>query len=142
MAQGVMNALVQDSPDGHLITRIDSAGTGAYHIGADPDPRTMSTLHKHNINLSHAARQIQEKDYYDFDYILAMDRANLVDIQRRKPPGSKARISLFGEFSVDRKLNKTIKDPYYGQNNAGFDAAYDQCQDFGNGLLEHIRREA
>lgn len=140
MAEGVLSALVQNSSDSELIAGIDSAGTGAFHIGADPDSRTLSTLKKHDVSLCHSARQLNKNDYYEFDYILAMDRTNLADIRQRAPKDSKACIMLFGEFSSDKSLDKVIKDPYYGSNNTGFDTAYEQCLAFGNGLIEHIRR--
>ncbi|KAI2825372.1 hypothetical protein CBS147352_2570 [Aspergillus niger] len=78
MAEGVFRNVAASHP---LINEIDSAGTGAYHAGEDPDSRTMSTLRRHNIrNYNHAARKVTKQDFLDFDYLLAMDEYNLRDL--------------------------------------------------------------
>lgn len=78
MAEGVFRNVAASHP---LINEIDSAGTGAYHAGEDPDSRTMSTLRRHNIrNYNHAARKVTKQDFLDFDYLLAMDKYNLRDL--------------------------------------------------------------
>ncbi|KAL1879047.1 Low molecular weight phosphotyrosine protein phosphatase [Paecilomyces lecythidis] len=81
MAHAVFRDLAAQHPS--LIGEIDSAGTGAYHALDPPDPRTMSTLRRHGItDFDHAARKITKDDFRHFDYILAMDKYNLSDLQR------------------------------------------------------------
>ncbi|KAJ9261310.1 hypothetical protein DTO212C5_8350 [Paecilomyces variotii] len=81
MAHAVFEKLAAQHPS--LIGEIDSAGTGAYHALDPPDPRTMSTLRRHGItDFQHAARMITKDDFRHFDYILAMDKYNLRDLQR------------------------------------------------------------
>lgn len=84
------------------------------------------------------ARQLNHEDFTKYDYILAMDRSNLKDIKSIAPANTRAVIKLFGDYGSG-KLDKIVKDPYYGANNDGFDEAYLQCMDFSNGLIEHIR---
>ena len=61
MAEGIFQSLVGTSPYKGKIKIIDSAGTGAYHTGAEPDERTMSTLRRHGINsYDHAARKVRD----------------------------------------------------------------------------------
>lgn len=80
MADAVFRHVAGSHP---LIGEIDSAGTGAYHSMEPPDPRTMSTLRRHGItDYDHAARMVTKDDFRTFDYILAMDRHNLRDLQR------------------------------------------------------------
>lgn len=82
MADAVFRNLASSHP---LIGEIDSAGTGAYHTLEPPDPRTMSTLRRHGItDYDHAARMVTKEDFRTFDYILAMDRYNLRDLQRTR----------------------------------------------------------
>lgn len=59
MAEGVFQSLTSKPPYQGLIKNLDSCGTGAYHVGDDPDDRTMSTLEEHGINnYMHAARKV------------------------------------------------------------------------------------
>ena len=59
MAEGVFRSLVAKPPYQNLIDVVDSCGTGAYHTGDEPDPRTMSTLQSYGITeYEHAARKV------------------------------------------------------------------------------------
>lgn len=78
MAEGVFRNVANAHP---AIGEVDSAGTGAYHTDEPPDPRTMSTLRRHGItNYTHAARKVNQDDFFKFDYLLAMDKYNLRDL--------------------------------------------------------------
>lgn len=142
MAEAVFRSLTASHP---RIARIDSAGTGAYHAGDSPDPRTINTLEDHGIvDYRHGARIVQTSDFADFDYILAMDRDNLRDLQRSrdrwatKNGGGKAatgRLMLFGDFG-GRKGEEVI-DPYYGARN-GFETAHEQMVRFSKGFIAQV----
>jgi low molecular weight phosphotyrosine protein phosphatase len=59
MAEGIFRSLTSKPPYKDLIKVTDSAGTGAYHTGAEPDDRTMSTLERYGIvDYVHAARKV------------------------------------------------------------------------------------
>ena len=151
MAEAVFCHLTSHPPH-PLIGAIDSAGTAAYHVGSDPDRRTMRTLSNNDIrDYSHAARKVTAEDFNTFDWIFAMDSDNLSDLrsmrdrsQRRKrrsedAVGSKdARIMLFGDWG-GRKGEEVI-DPYYGADN-GFDVAYEQMVRFTKGFIKHLESE-
>ncbi|KAI1466268.1 phosphotyrosine protein phosphatases I [Daldinia caldariorum] len=148
MAEGVFRSIVKDqsSPYYNLIDRVDSCGTGGYHTGDEPDSRTMSTLESHGItNYTHAARKLRDRDFEEFDYIFAMDNANLSDITRwrhrsKNLSDSKAKLMLFGEFSgTGRK--EVVQDPYYVGRDA-FDKAYEQCKRFSTNFLEQTFPDA
>ena len=73
--------------------------------------------------------KVRLTDFEEFDYIFAMDRSNLYDLQRlqqRKPTG-KAKVMLFGEHSGGKV--EAVEDPYYG-GTEGFEIAYEQCMRF------------
>lgn len=144
MAEGVFRSLASSNP---LISKIDSCGTGAYHAGDSPDPRTMAVLKANGIkDYKHRARKVRvPEDFEDFDYVLAMDGMNLSDLRamvKRKGLGEEAmeRVKLFGEFGGKSKKEE-VGDPYYGGND-GFEIAFEQLQRFGRGLLEVVEREA
>ena len=104
MAEGIFRSLTKSNP---RLGKIDSAATSSYNIGYGPDSRTMATLEKNNIrDYAHEARKVHTSDFTEFDYILAMDRDNLHDlqaIQRRlaRNVGTdeiRAKVMLFGDF--------------------------------------------
>ncbi|MCJ1273854.1 hypothetical protein MMC21_001647 [Puttea exsequens] len=143
MAEAVFRSLTPNHPQ---ISHIDSAGTGAYHAGDSPDPRTMSTLEDNGItDYDHAARKIRAEDFSAFDYILAMDKDNLHDLRRlrervvKKGDGalaeSKGKVVLFGDFGG--KKGEQVVDPYYGARN-GFEVAYEQMVRFSKGFLKDM----
>ncbi|KAI9849925.1 MAG: hypothetical protein M1837_000139 [Sclerophora amabilis] len=139
MAEGVFCHLSRSNP---LISSVDSCGTGAYHALEPPDTRTISVLEDNGItNYDHGARRIQTSDFTRFDYILAMDRYNLRDLERlrRKIAGKKGagetdvgQVMLFGDFGG--KAGEEVIDPYYGARD-GFEVAYEQMVRFSKGFL-------
>ncbi|TDZ36532.1 Low molecular weight phosphotyrosine protein phosphatase [Colletotrichum spinosum] len=140
MAEGIFRHITQKPPYKGLITKVDSCGTAAYHVGDPPDERTMETLEDHGIeDYVHAGRKISPSDFNKFDYIFAMDRSNLQDLQRlqqRGNPDSKAKVMLFGEFSGGRRP-EVVEDPYYG-GSEGFAKAYEQCTRFSDNFLRTV----
>lgn len=56
---------------------VDSAGTGHWHAGEAPDPRSIEIAKKHNLDISYQrARQFQPEDFDTFDIIYVMDNSN------------------------------------------------------------------
>lgn len=82
--------------------------------------------------------KLRSSDFDEFDYIFAMDRSNLSDIQReaRKKPNAKAKVMLFGEYSGTGKV-EIVNDPYYG-GQGGFEKAYEQATRFGTNFLREV----
>jgi protein-tyrosine-phosphatase len=52
---------------------VDSCGTASYHIGEEPDERTVATCKKHGVPINSQARQIEKEDFHKFDYILGSE---------------------------------------------------------------------
>ena len=78
-AEGIMR---QRTAIAGLTMKIDSAGTGDWHIGKHPDLRAQTHAKQHGYNISKlVARQVSPKDFIDFDLVLAMDAQNLKDLQ-------------------------------------------------------------
>ncbi|KAI1840747.1 hypothetical protein JX265_012968 [Neoarthrinium moseri] len=142
MAEGVFRSLAKQEPYREMIGTVDSCGTGAYHAGDGPDDRTMSTLEGYGItDYTHAARKVRPSDFENFDYIFAMDRSNLSDLQRyKKSSAAKAKVMLFGEYSGTGK-SEVVQDPYYG-GQQGFETAYQQCLRFSKNFLKDIQSGA
>ena len=86
------------------------------------------------INMS---LKIHSSDFQKFDYIFAMDRDNLRDLQRlHQRHGGQAKVMLFGRFGGGKKAEE-VEDPYYGGKD-GFTTAYEQCLRFTKNFLKDI----
>ncbi|MBK9160325.1 MAG: low molecular weight phosphotyrosine protein phosphatase [Nitrosomonadales bacterium] len=117
---------------------IDSAGTHDYHIGEPPDRRTQRAAQQRGYDMGGLrGRQVAEDDFRRFDYVLAMDRANLAILQRIAPPDSGTQTRLFLEFARHH-AEREVPDPYYGGAD-GFERVLDMVEDAAEGLLQHIR---
>jgi protein-tyrosine phosphatase len=117
--------------------RVDSAGTADWHVGRAPDTRTVAAAHARGYDLSNLrARQVAIKDFTDFDYILAMDNANLTHLRAMIPSDYAGHLGLFLEFSASRGVSE-VPDPYYGGND-GFEQVLVLVEEAAQGLLQHI----
>lgn len=93
---------------------IDSAGTHAAQRGRPADPRAVQVCARDDINLRKArARQVTEKDFQKFDYILAMDEQNLQSLLEICPAECRPRLSRMGWWNLQGDAGD-IADPYYG----------------------------
>jgi len=114
----------------------DGAGTGNWHEGNPPDPRTRAELDKHGVSYDGmVARQIDRADLDTFDYILTMDDENLANVQAL----GDARRTLRPLMDYAPETGASfVPDPYY---KGGFDVVYDLVNVACNGLLAAIRKE-
>lgn len=121
------------------LIHIDSAGTHDYHIGDAPDGRTQRAALQRGYDMSALrGRQVETIDFGRFDYVLAMDEANLSILQRLRPRDAQSHLGLFLEFA-ERHSEREVPDPYYGGAD-GFEKVLDMVEDAANGLLLHIRK--
>jgi protein-tyrosine phosphatase len=119
---------------------IDSAGTHDYHIGDKPDARAQRAAQQRGYDMSRLrGRQVGEDDFSSFDYVLAMDMANLSILQRITPPDSDTRARLFLEYARHHG-EREVPDPYYGGED-GFERVLDMVEDAAQGLLQEIRKQ-
>lgn len=139
-AEGVFRRLVQERQLEAAIT-IDSAGTGDWHIGRPADMRAAKAALTRGYDLSALrARQAVAEDFYHFDYILAMDSANLNNLRELAPDDYAGHLGLFLEFSGQDRYTE-VPDPYYG-GDQGFELVLDLIEDASEGLLRHILNRA
>ncbi len=119
---------------------IDSAGTGNYHIGKQPDSRSIATAKKNGLDISNQkARQFSSKDFEVFDYIFVMDNSNYDNvIELAKNNEQKAKVDLILNQLFPGE-NVDVPDPYYGLQN-GFDMVYqmldETCDILAKKLIE------
>lgn len=119
---------------------VDSAGTGAWHVGEPPDERATAAASARGYDLSLLrARQVTPGDFRRFDYILAMDRSNLSHLEALRPTDYSGHLGLFLAFHPASPVVE-VPDPYYGGRD-GFEDVLDMVEAAGESLLEDIRRE-
>lgn len=117
--------------------RIDSAGTHDYHIGEPPDARAQRAAAKRGYDMAMLrGRQVEASDFARFDYVLAMDRANLAILQRLRPRDATSHLGLFLDFARNHD-EREVPDPYYGGAD-GFEHVLDMVEDAAEELLKHI----
>lgn len=136
-AEGVLRGIAaREFP--HLPLYVDSAGTANYHVGEPPDRRSIAAARRRGYDIaSLRARQLAATDFTGFDYVLAMDRANLDQVQVLRPEPGGAQVGLFLEYaSLDQD---EVPDPYYG-GVEDFEHVLDLCEAGARGLLTRLAR--
>ncbi|MEM9706182.1 MAG: low molecular weight protein-tyrosine-phosphatase [Pseudomonadota bacterium] len=123
-----------------LSVAVDSAGTGAWHIGNAPDGRMIDAAERRGYALSDLrARQVDFADFYEFDYLLAMDLKNQSDLLAMAPPNRECDIRLLLDFS--NQGEREVPDPYYGRAD-GFSHVLNLIEAGVDGFLTHLESEA
>lgn len=138
-AENIMNHLIVQANLSNQIS-CDSAGTAGYHIGNPPDERMRITAATQlGIKLRGCARQFKKSDF-EFDLILAMDKANYQDILALDPTGQyRNKVRLMCDF-CSRHTLKEVPDPYYG-GSENFNIVIDLLLDACTGLLQYVSSE-
>lgn len=138
--EGVVRAIAaREAPE--LDLEVDSAGTGDYHIGAAPDPRTLAAAKTRGYDLTNLrARQVTAADFERFDLLLAMDEQNFANLQRLAPRAHAHKVGLFLDYA--RATGRPdVPDPYFGE--AGhFDEVLDLAESGARGLIAALRQDA
>lgn len=136
MAEFMMREKIKQAHlDGRIFT--DSAGTSGWHDGEDMHRGTKRTLAKHGIDHSgFVSRKVRASDWTQFDYLVAMDKSNLRDLEAIF---GKHADKLFGIASLCPNLAcDHIPDPWYTDN---FDETYQLLDECCDALLAKVRAE-
>jgi len=117
---------------------VDSAGTGNWHIGSNPDKRSTEIAMKHEIDISNQkARQFSYEDFEKFDHILVMDTSNLQNIRSQaKSKKDVEKIKLILDYSYPDK-NESVPDPYFGGID-GFEHVYNLLNNACDKIIENL----
>jgi len=106
-----------------LECEVDSAGTGAWHVGNPPDPRAQEAALRNGIDICcYRARQIVRDDFYHFSHIFALDQDNFANLQNMAPDDGRAQVMLLLD-AVKGREGQSVADPYYGDDD-DFDATW------------------
>jgi len=135
-AEGIMVHLIEKRGLSGSV-QVESAGTGAWHVGERADPRSQETAIKRGVPLPSRARQFTAVDFTRFDYVLAMDRSNFEALRDLDEGAAEKRLYMFRNFDPTVSGTPDVPDPYYGGPN-GFDDVFELCLRACEGLLEHV----
>ena len=137
-AEGVLRARLQRAGLDAMV-QVDSAGTQGYHSGEPPDPRAVRHAAQRGYDIAGLrARPVQPDDFARFQWILAMDEANLAWLLKRAPAGHGARVAPLMSYAQRHRGITEVPDPYYGAA-AGFERVLDLVEDACDGLLPELR---
>lgn len=141
LAEGIFTHLVEQRGLSDRF-HIDSCGTGGWHVGNPPDPRSVLVASKYGLDISHLrARQFDAaSDPHEYDWLIVMDRSNHADLIDMGSPEHKVRLMRSYDLSV-RDGERDVPDPYYGGDD-GFDKVYEMLMRACEGMLDSITAQA
>ena len=123
------------------VVAVDSAGTHSYHIGHAPDARTQAAALRRGYDLSELrARRVESADFERFEWIVAMDDANVAELMARCPAEFRHKIVRLMDFATRHDATE-VPDPYYG-GAQGFETVLDYIEDGLDGLLARLEKDA
>ncbi len=136
MAETIMRKLVTEAKMEQDVI-VDSAGLISYHEGEEADSRMRMHARRHGYEITHISRPVQEKDFYIFDYIVAMDDSNY-DRLTDMAPGLEEEKKVVRMTDYRKStIADHVPDPYYG-GHEGFENVIRILEDTCSGLLEEI----
>ena len=119
LAEGILKSKIDTSK-----IFVDSAGTGHWHVGDEPDKRSIAVGKKYKIDITaQRGRQFSKKDFDDFDIIYVMDNSNkenILALAENDFQKDKVKLILDEIFPGE---NVDVPDPYFG-GNVGFENVY------------------
>lgn len=135
-------ALREAAEDAGLDVDVDSAGTGAWHVGNPPDDRMRAAGRAAGLAVAGSARTVIVDDLQSFDLVLAMDRDNLAELRRMAADtDATATIRLFRSFDPDLDPevdDLDVPDPYYGGDD-GFRDVVAMVRPAAAGVMDWVR---
>ena len=113
----------------------DSCGTAAYHVGDEPDSRSRANARKNGLVYTHLGRQVNSRDFKEFDLIIPMDSSNEAHLKYADPTGT-AKIELMRNYDPGFE-GTDVPDPYYG-GEQGFQNVYEILDRSTGNLLDKL----
>lgn len=91
----------------------ESCGTANYHIGDQPDHRTIRNAVKNGVAINHVGRQLCTDDFEKFDEIFVMDKSNFNNA-KRVAGVHQSKLKMMRSFDPQGR-DEEVPDPYYGE---------------------------
>ncbi len=133
IAEGILKSKINSNK-----AVVDSAGTGHWHIGNKPDPRSIEVAKKHQLDITNQrGRQFSIQDFDSFDYIFVMDtsnKENVLSLARNDSDKEKVHLILDELFPNE---NVDVPDPYYG-GGQGFEDVYQMLDEACESIVNRL----
>ncbi len=123
LAEGILQSKVDKNK-----VRVESAGTGGWHIGELPDPRSIEVADRHHLDITNQrCRKFKQSDFDEYDIIYVMDISNLRDV--RMMAGSEEDMKKVHLILDTNYLNGNtdVPDPYY-EGKDGFEKVFQMLE--------------
>jgi len=132
LAEGIMRHKIETNG---LDWAVDSAGTGSWHIGNPPDPRSVEVAKKHGLDISYQrAMQFKAHHLDKFDLIFAMDASNYQNILKlANNEAQEAKVSMIMNMASPNR-NQGVPDPYWDDN--GFEQVYQMLDEACEAIIQ------
>lgn len=118
--------LIQRAADrAGLNWEVASAGTGSWHVGAPPDPRSRAVAKQHGLNIDRQrAQQVTDQLMSEYDLVLAMDRSNYTNLHNiAASEANRGKIKLLlDHVKLSEEKGPDVFDPYW--DDSGFEGVY------------------
>lgn len=136
MAEFVMKDLVKQAGlEGQF--RIDSAATSREELGNPVYGPARRKLAEHGISCGvHRARQLQPRDYSEYDLLIGMDQANIRNMGRICGGDPQRKIHLLLDYAG--RPGQEVADPWY---TGDFEIAWQDILQGCQGLLKELLTE-
>ncbi|WP_114491498.1 low molecular weight protein-tyrosine-phosphatase [Candidatus Ulvibacter alkanivorans] len=133
LAEGLLAAKVDPEK-----VEVTSAGTGGWHVGEQPDPRSIAIAKQKGLDITQQrGRQFKPADFNEFDYIFVMDSSNYSDvIELAESESDKEKVQLILDELFPGE-NVDVPDPYYGGND-GFEQVYNMLDKACTSIAKRI----
>jgi len=136
LAEGILSRMAEEAG---LSWEVDSAGTGSWHIGQQPDPRSIAIAREKGLDITHQrGRQFDQEDFDRFDLILTMDRENYRNVmQLARTEDDRQKVAMIMNLAQPGK-DLSVPDPYW--NDKGFEQVYDMLEHACERLVEQVKK--
>lgn len=119
LAEGILKSKV--NPNRVIV---ESAGTGGWHVGEAPDPRSIAIAKKYGLDITdQRAKKFSSYDFEIYDHIYVMDNSNFRDVTQlaKNQHESKKVKRILDEIFPGENVD--VPDPYYG-GDMGFENVF------------------
>ena len=129
------HGILQNRIEAHKLDwEVDSAGTSGWHIGRQPDHRSIAIARSNGIDISgQKARQFKASDLEYYDIIYVMDSSNYQNVSLSDPTKSHSHKIKLILNNVYPEENRAVPDPYYENN---FQEVYQMIEQAVDKILE------
>jgi len=120
--------------------RVDSCGTGHWHIGKPPHEGSRALAERYGVHLPSIARRLDpDEDFDRFHWLIAMDDANRMDLL--DAGAAEERVRLLRSFDPSHRANPGgapgVPDPY-GNGPEAFETMWRAIEPACGGLLDWL----